>query len=221
MIYPYNLVRTNNHPIFGHALFGNGVLLPLSNDSMLIQKEKLTSSAALQAYGEQQMNQANTNWAISEFGENRETLFRLLGYPQMVEEERFFHLGIDVWLPQTTILLSPFSGKVVESIYETRQGDYGGMLVVEYNVNGQLFYVVFGHLDKYSMVKEGTKMMMGESVGRVGGVDSNGGYFLHTHLQVLTERGYKEGFAHKGYATKEQFSVISNWCWDPTFLLFV
>ena len=41
MIYLYNLVRTNNHPIFGHALFGNGVLLPLSNDSMLIQKEKL------------------------------------------------------------------------------------------------------------------------------------------------------------------------------------
>ncbi|MEZ5022449.1 MAG: hypothetical protein R2728_04165 [Chitinophagales bacterium] len=42
-------------------------------------------------------------------------------------------------------------------------------------------------------------------MGRVGGMESNGGYFIHTHLQVLTERGYQEGLPIKVMPLKNNF----------------
>ncbi|MEZ5022450.1 MAG: hypothetical protein R2728_04170 [Chitinophagales bacterium] len=97
------------------------------------------------------MAAAKTNWAISEFGENREKAFRLFGYPQMVNEGRFFHLGLDVWMPQNTSLHSPHNGRVVESMYEKGPGNYGGMVVIEYLVNDFTFILYSVHLDKDSI----------------------------------------------------------------------
>lgn len=218
-MYPYSLINLTTKSIFGNALKGNGLFLPLSDNSDVFDYIDIRNQNELQDFANNKMLEADTNWAISEFGEKRSFMFSELGFSQMVTEGRFYHLGVDLWLPEGTALYSPIDGEVVISMYEEGDGNYGGLVVIKHVIANEDIYSVYGHLDKEKLPKVGIQLHSGEKFAELGGMSSNGGYFYHLHLQVLTEKGYSEGFVHKGYSTEEQFKVIDKWCLNPNFLL--
>ena len=144
-------------------------------------------------------------------------MFTTLGYEQMVAQKRFYHLGLDFWGPIVTAIYSPFDATIVESQYESGDGNYGGMVVVQFNIDTSTYYAVFGHIDIHSLPAIGTKVKKGMEIGRFGNIECNGGYFYHTHIQVLTQKGYDKGFTYQGYVNQEICNIFLN---TASILLF-
>ena len=220
MIYPYCL-KNQISPIFEKQLVGNGVFISLANDSQVYKRIDIKNQVQLQEYADELMSQNQTNWAISEFGENRKFMFTQLGHHQMVQQNRFIHLGLDIWVPVNTIVHAPLAGKIVISEYESGEGNYGGLVVIEHIIQDQKIYSVYGHLNKDHLPKAGTNLNAGQQFAKIGEMNSNGGYFYHIHLQVLTEKGYNQEMVHQGYTTEEKFKTIQDLCLDPRFLFSI
>ncbi len=204
--------------IFGEQARGTGVFIDLSDESKVFDECDIKNQEALQGYAQQLMKEYNTNWAISGFGERRERFFRELDAEQMVEEERFYHLGTDIWMPVDSTVFAPAEGVVVESDYEDGFGNYGGYVVLKHNT-AEAFYSFYGHLNPSTLPSLNKVIKKNEKIARLGDMTQNGGYFYHTHLQILTPQGYRDGFVHKGYATDEVFSNIKQFILNPKFFL--
>ncbi len=162
--------------------------------------------------------QHGRDWGVCGYLEQRTLL--LADCPQMVEEGRFYHLGVDVILPLGTPLLAPLDATVVESYYEEGKGNYGGLVLLRHDVNGDVFYSLYGHLNRDKLPTVGTRIERGTPFAYVGDFHENGDWFYHTHLQILTERAYREGWISKGYCSQEYLPVIHEYCPNPYFLLF-
>jgi len=196
-------------------MIGNGVEISLKDGSEVLNSVDIKDQNALQSYGDNLMSDNNTNWAVSYFGEMRKQMFLDLDAKQMVDEKRFFHLGIDIWMPLGSRLFSPIDGEVIEAEYESGFGNYGGFVLIKHTVGNNAIYSFYGHLNPDFLPDIGTRLSAGTQFAQIGDMTQNGGYFYHTHLQILTEEGYKNGFLHKGYADKETFDGINKFVLDP------
>ena len=219
MKYPYSLLKQNKFPIFGDKTKGKGVFIDLSDKGNIFSECDIKDQQAVQVYADELMSSENTNWAISDFGERREKFFRELDAQQMVREKRFYHLGVDIWMSVNSEIFAPLDGKVVEASYEEGFGNYGGYIVLQHTIDSEIFYSFYGHLNPKILPEEGAELKAGDKLAQLGDMTQNGGYFYHTHLQILTQEGYDEGFAHKGYATDEIFSEIERYVLDPRYLI--
>ncbi|GHU49477.1 hypothetical protein FACS189459_1070 [Bacilli bacterium] len=92
----------------------------------------------------------------------------------MVQEKRFYHLGVDVLVPKGTQIYAPYDGKVVNSEYEDGKGNYGNFCTLEYNVNGTKFYSLFGHLSAKSLPKLKSLIKKGGKLAQIGDYNENG-----------------------------------------------
>lgn len=192
-------------------------MLDLSGNNAELWEMNVQDQQNFQAYLEAQMTEQKAEWGVAGYLEKRDSLLRDL--PQMVSEQRFFHLGVDIVLPKFTDLFLPIAGTVVEVDYESGKGNFGGFVLVRHQVEGSVFYSLWGHLQRESLPKLATEIRAGELLAKLGDYQDNGDWFYHTHLQVLTEKGRQEGFVHKGYCTAELLSIIDQFCPSPLFML--
>jgi hypothetical protein len=77
------------------------------------------------------------------------------------------------------------------------------------------FYSFYGHLNPDSLPAAGRTVSAGESFARIGDFHHNGGWYYHTHLQILTPEALAAGYAHKGYCSKEELPFVHCLCPDP------
>ena len=134
--------------------------------------------------------------------------------PQMAQEGRYYHLGIDVAAPSGTSLYAPSDAEIVVSEYEAGAWNYGGVVVLR--MGNQ--YVLFGHLNPETLLSVGTMLLKGQKFAELGDESCNGGWFEHLHLQVLTQRGMDEGWMHKGYCSAADLPEMPLLCPDPAFI---
>jgi len=158
----------------------------------------------------------NVGWSIGGYLENRTTA--LSKYP-MAREGRFYHLGIDINAPAGTPLYAPLDCEVVISEYEKGEGNYGGMVVLKCRENGTVFYVAVGHLAVDSLPRVSTRIKAGQQFAVIGDFAENGNYFYHAHLQILTTKGFREGWAYKGYCKAKDVARIKSICPNPSYLV--
>ena len=153
-------------------------------------------------------------WGLSPYLEHRETL--LSTCPQMVEEERFYHLGLDIIVPADTKLHCPLTAVVKDAGYEEGRGNYGGYILLEHSApEFETFYTLYGHLNPNSLAPAGTKLAPGEVFGLTGEFDENGSWFYHTHLQILTFKGLAQNMQFKGYCRSEDLKQMDRLCPSP------
>ncbi len=116
MMYPYCLYDENLplYPVF-KDLQGAPLLLDLSPESQLLLESDFNDQKAFQRFLERKM-EGHYSWGVGVYLERRDTI--LAEYPQMVEEGRFIHLGLDVIVPLGKVLHAPLEGIVQESGYE-------------------------------------------------------------------------------------------------------
>lgn len=152
---------------------------------------------------------SDSSWGIGRYLENREKLLR--AYPQMIREGRMFHAGVDIIVPGMTPLFAPIDSTVFLTGHENGLGNYGGFVILQHQIWDEIFFSFYGHLKTLRSISKGLKLKAGTQFSLTGSsADETGGWFTHTHLQILTERAFSLGREMNGYVTAEDLKVIEN-----------
>lgn len=101
-----------------------------------------------------------------------------------------FHEGLDFANAPGTIVKAVADGVVVFAGYD---GNYGNVVRIEHNVNGDVFTTVSAHLEDYSLpVSAGMTVRRGDAIGSVGNTGRS--YGAHLHFEVR----YNDTAVHPG-----------------------
>jgi len=214
MHYPFMLYsrRVEHQPIF-HNLRGDPFIADLSPRSSLLSGVDMRDQRSFQQILEEKMG-AEYSWGVAAYLENRDTL--LADCPQMVEEGRFIHLGLDIIVGLGTPLHTPLDGVVAESGYESGEGNYGSFVLLRHeSPYFEPFYSFYGHLRRESLPPAGKILPAGQAFAEIGDFHENGNWFYHTHLQVITLKGLKLGYASKGYCAAKDLAEMNEICPSP------
>jgi len=153
------------------------------------------------------------------YGEHR-TLYARSRHFDGEGEPRRFHLGIDIWGPAGTKVMSPLDGIVHSFAFNNTDSDYGATLVLTHNLEGAGFHTLYGHLSLNSLknLHEGKTIMRGQVIGEFGMRFENGNWPPHLHFQVILDmQGWKGD-----YPGVSRFSERERWlenCPDPDLVL--
>ncbi len=214
MHYPFLLYsrKVNHQPLFS-GLSGDPFIADLSTNSPLLKDIEMRDQREFQRRLETEMG-ADYSWGVAAYLENRSGL--LSDCPQMVAEQRFFHLGLDIIVPLGTQLQAPLDGVVAESGYESGEGNYGSFVLLRHeSPNFKTFYSFYGHLRKSSLPATGCVHKAGEPFAEIGDFAENGNWFHHTHLQIITEKGLRLGYISKGYCSEKDLAEMEGLCPSP------
>jgi hypothetical protein len=212
MYYPFLLYsdRIRHCPVF-NGLQGDPYVADLSLTSPLLEGRAARDQTGLQAALEIEMAKGGHSWGVAPYLERRDTL--LGDCPQMVAEQRFLHLGLDVIVPLGTALQAPLDAVVETAGYEAGEGNYGGYVLLRHeNRLFETFYSIYGHLSKSNLPSDGQTFAAGEAFAEIGDFHENGNWFYHTHIQVITAAGMTGGYATKGYCAEKDLAQMNDLC---------
>jgi len=217
MRYPYIAwhPEVNIRPLF-EGLLGAPFVTDMSVGSPVFDEVDVLDQRAFQAWLDASMKDRFT-WGVASYLENREAV--LSQFPQMRQEQRYFHLGLDVIVPLGTPLCAPLDAVVQTSDYEEGEGNYGGNVLLRHDSPlFDTFYSLYGHLNREKLPAPGTRFAAGQTFAWIGDFHENGNWFYHTHLQVITQKGVDEGWVSKGYCSAQDLAVIDRLCPSPLAL---
>jgi hypothetical protein len=212
--YPYALYDRHIRlaPLFDN-LKGDPLLIDLSTGNHLLEQIDVRDQKNFQSLLEGQMA-AGSNWGLGGYLERRDTLLR--DCPQMVADERYYHLGVDIMVPVNSLLHAPLDAVVSQAGYEEGEGNYGGFILLKHAGPGfEAFYSFYGHLNPGSLPPAATQLKAGDEFARIGDFHENGNWYHHTHLQMITASGLKKGYLHKGYCARKDLAEVVELCPDP------
>jgi len=217
--FPYCLIGVDVKPIFTEMQNSAPYFLDISTSSPFRAEFDGRSQRDFNdALFNRIQPQSGAAWSVGAYLEDRSVI--LTDYPQMIEQKRFYHLGLDINFPVGTPVHTPLNCEVVRSEYEEGAGNYGGLVVLRCQENGTTFYILIGHLERASLPEIGKRFNAGEQIARIGDFEDNGEWYHHVHVQVLTEKAYAEGWVSKGYCTLEDIPTISEYVPNPLVFLF-
>lgn len=210
MLYPFNILNADIFPVLGKQVKG----LPHYIDLRLVDE---MSPEKADEYRNNEVKKAGKEFGIySNYLENTE---RCLKSKKQNAEKRIYHLGIDLHIPAGFRVYAPLDAEVVVAEVEEGLHNYGGMIVLKHNENDGVFYSLYGHLAHSDLPKVGIKFKKGDAFGTIGTTAENGSWAPHTHIQVFTENGYKNGWVNKGYCSLNDLSTIDEYSPNPVFLI--
>ncbi|MEK7137628.1 MAG: peptidoglycan DD-metalloendopeptidase family protein [Patescibacteria group bacterium] len=217
-MYPISILKhgTDIHPLFGDTLAGEPHIFDFSSANPNIGDYNTLDYDAFQSAIACELKRNKKQWGVGRYLEERATLLR--HYPQMVREGRVYHAGLDVTGLPGTALHAPLDAVVFEAGFEAGQGNYGGYVILKH-AEPEPFYSMYGHLSTNHAVKAGDVLHKGQVFAALGEGRDAGGWFAHVHLQIHTEKSFREGHAFQGYADAEMLKYIESIFPSP-YLLF-
>jgi len=133
---------------------------------------------------------------------------------------RSLHLGVDVWMPASTVVHAPLPA-VVHSLFDNDNfGDYGPTVILEHELEGTTFYSLYGHLSRqeWRSLSAGQVLQQGEAFATIGPYPENGDWPPHLHFQLIADmegrRGDFPGVARP--AEREKWAAL---CPNPNLVL--
>lgn len=211
MPYPYSLLNHNTiiNPLFGDQLQGEPYIFDLSSQNPRTLEMDPSNFADFQQIIFSELKKNGSTWGLGGYLEERANVLR--HYPQMIKENRIYHLGLDIIVPADFTLYAPLNATVHEVGKEEGIGNYGGYVILKHDD----FYSFYGHLNSHHQVKPGDELYAGDPFAKIGHGHDSGGWFTHTHLQVLTPRAVRENRTHQGYISGVNLSHVSALFPDP------
>jgi murein DD-endopeptidase MepM/ murein hydrolase activator NlpD len=68
-------------------------------------------------------------------------------------KQRSIHLAVDIWAEEDTAIYAPIDGKIHSFADNAGFGNYGPTLILEHDIEGQIFYTLYGHfLEKIYLI---------------------------------------------------------------------
>lgn len=199
-------------PVF-NGLKGDPFILDMSSTSPVFNNMDVRDQKEFQRRIDKLMED-KFSWGVSSYLEDREKA--LSPCPQMVSEQRFYHLGLDIIVPLGTPLHAPIEATVKHSGYEEGDGNYGAHVLLEHaSPLFETFYSFYGHLNRERLPDVGTSFKSGEAFAYIGDFHENGFWFFHTHFQILTQKALESGYVSKGYCAAKDLAVMDLLCPSP------
>ena len=101
-MYPLAILKqeTKIHPLLGDALRGDPHVFDFSAANPSASEYETTDYDAFQSAILEELERSGKQWGVGRYLEERRTLLR--NYPQMIEEGRVYHAGLDITSPAGT-----------------------------------------------------------------------------------------------------------------------
>ncbi|HSI90676.1 MAG TPA: peptidoglycan DD-metalloendopeptidase family protein, partial [Adhaeribacter sp.] len=133
---------------------------------------------------------------------------------------RSLHLGIDIWAQAGTAVYAPLAATIHSFQDNAAYGDYGPTLILQHELEGTVFYTLYGHLDRASLknLKPGKTIAKGEKIAEFGPYPENGDWPPHLHFQIIADmQNLKGDFPGVCKPSEKAFYVAL--CPDPNLIL--
>jgi murein DD-endopeptidase MepM/ murein hydrolase activator NlpD len=184
-------------PLFGDRLQGDPFVFDFTAANPRVAEYVTDDYDTFQAQVFADLEASGKSWGLGNYLEDRSAL--LHRFPQMIEEGRVIHAGLDIIVRAGEALHAPLDATVHATGVDAGLGNYGGYVVLRHELDGVRFFCFYGHLDSAFQVEVGQCLAAGAPFGQTGEGADTGHWFSHTHLQVLTERAIEEGRMLQGY----------------------
>ena len=180
----------------------------------------LTDSKAFEEFVENYFSKNQAKVAYGGYLEHRNLYQRSTVFKDVNVEERNIHIGLDLWIKAGTPVLAALDGTIHSFQNNLALGDYGPAIIVEHEIDNEIFYTLYGHLSLESLDRktEGQKVNKGEIIGSLGAPPVNGDYAPHLHFQIIKDLQGKKG-DYPGVSSKKELEFYKENCPDPNLLL--
>jgi murein DD-endopeptidase MepM/ murein hydrolase activator NlpD len=123
-------------------------------------------------------------------------------------------------LKKTPLFLLLYQGTIHSFADNEGFGNYGPTLILEHDIEGQVFYTLYGHLSRKNIAnwKKGAVIQKGEQIGNLGMMSENGDWPAHLHIQIIKDLQGMEG-DYPGVSSIDNVQFYRLNCIDPKFLL--
>ncbi|NUY82319.1 peptidoglycan DD-metalloendopeptidase family protein [Flavobacterium sp. MAH-1] len=194
--------------------------LDLSPSNTEINAELVSDSSDFDAYIGNHLAKNNALAAFGGYNEKRQLYKRSELFKDDDEEERDIHIGIDIWTETETPVLAALDGKVHSFEYNVGQGNYGPTIILEHDIDGKVFYTLYGHLSVESIedIEIGDVFKKGQEIAFLGDASVNGDYPPHLHFQIIED--LEDNFGdYPGVCNENDLDFYLKNCPDPDLLL--
>ena len=161
----------------------------------------------------------NARYGIGGYNEHR-TLYARSKHFDSAEEPRRLHLGVDIWGPAGTPVISPLDGIIHSFAFNNNDSDYGATIILTHQLDGVSLHTLYGHMSLNSLknLEEGRHIRRGEVIAEFGMRFENGNWPPHLHFQVIADmQGWKGDYPGVcRYSERQQW--LDN-CPDPDMIL--
>lgn len=181
--------------------------------------EILADTAAFSSWATQKLIVSDSRYGIGGYNEHR-TIYTRSAHFDAGEEPRRLHLGTDIWGAAGTPIYNFHDAEVHSFQNNDRFGDYGGTIILKYNLSGLTLYALYGHLSLASLegLAVGQFIPRGQHFADFGVSEENGNWPPHLHFQLMFDMqglyGDYPGVCQ--YTKREQY--LGN-CPDPELIL--
>ncbi len=140
-------------------------------------------------YINNKIEQSGARYGIGGYAEHRTIYSRskVFDATNLFTEPRRLHLGIDIWGEPATPVFAPLGGVVHSYAFNDKPGDYGTTIILLHQLNGSVFYTLYGHLSLRNLagLEAGKYISLGEPIGTFGEPFENGNWPPHLHFQII------------------------------------
>ena len=161
----------------------------------------------------------NTPVGVGGYAEKR-SIYRKSDVFKTPSGYRSVHLGIDITAAAGTEVFAPINGKIHSFQNNSSFGDYGPTIILEHNLDGEIFYTLYGHLSLNSLegLSEGKEIKKAQKIAEFGDPGVNVGWPPHLHFQLITEMFGKKG-DFPGVCLPSEKGFYLSRCPDPNLIL--
>ena len=203
-------------PLLGQAFQKDDFCkIHLNVDHPDIDLEKIQTYEGLDEYIQGELQKHHAKVGIGGYLEKR-VLYQQSANFKSTVENRNIHLGLDWWSTAGTAIYAPLDGRVHSFKYNEPHLDYGATIILQHELDGLVFYTLYGHLNLASLNKltVGMVVQKGTSFTAMGQRHENGGWVPHLHFQIIQNMMGKEG-DFPGVASESMLAQFSQNCPDP------
>ena len=208
-------------PVMGEQLSSqNSLLLDFTAGNAGLRSVDLGDTSSFDAFVFQQLHRAGKTYGHGGYLEKRDIYRRSEVFATSQEDFRNIHLGIDIWTAAGSPIFAPLDGKVHSFQDNEGFGNYGPTIILEHQVEGQLFYTLYGHLRRQDLqsLEVGQVLRAGEAFCQVGPYPENGDWPPHLHFQLIRDLEGNWG-DYPGVAAEKELDFYAQNCPDPRVFL--
>ncbi len=194
--------------------------IDLSVSNTRLKNYNITSAKGCQDYIDKVLNDSNAKIAFGGYLEHRSLYSNTPSFNSSVDFIRNIHLGLDIWAPTGTSIITPMDGKIHSFKNNAASGDYGPTIILEHCINKIVFYTLYGHLSISSLEQlyVGKEFKKGEILAEMGAPEVNVNYASHLHFQIIKDLQGNIG-DYPGVCSKADVEYYSTNCPNPNLLL--
>lgn len=197
------------------------VAIDLSEANPDLNQFDNTSAQAWESYIKKHLTKQSKAVAYGGYLEQRNIYERSTYFnTEAKEKQRNIHLGIDLWVGAGTAVLAVLDGEIHSFKDNTHYGDYGPTIMLKHQIEGLVFYTLYGHLSRASLLslKRGVPVRAGEQIATLGTSAVNGDYAPHLHFQIIQDLQGMTG-DYPGVSSQGNLAFYKSNCPDPNLIL--